>query len=109
AVAPENVASISAGCPELIVVGLDVAHFDALLANADVVAIGPGLGRSAWAWEVLGATVAAGKPLVVDADALNILAEDRMLRADSWILTPHPGEAGRLLGTSTAAVQADRL
>lgn len=109
AVAPENVASISAGCPELIVVGLDVAHFGALLETADVVAIGPGLGRSAWAWEVLGATAAAGKPLVVDADALNILAEDRTLRADSWILTPHPGEAGRLLGTSTAVVQADRL
>jgi len=109
AVAPENVASIAAGCPELIVVGLDVAQVGPLLASADVVAIGPGLGRSAWAWEVLGATVAAGKPLVVDADALNILAEDRTLRADRWILTPHPGEAGRLLGTSTAAVQADRL
>ncbi|MGD9597710.1 MAG: NAD(P)H-hydrate dehydratase [Steroidobacteraceae bacterium] len=109
AVAPENVAAISAGCPELIVVGLDVSQFAALLAQADVVAIGPGLGRSAWAWEVLGVTVAAGKPLVVDADALNILADDPSLRADSWILTPHPGEAGRLLGIETAAVQSDRL
>lgn len=109
AVAPENVAAISAGCPELIVVGLDVSQFAELLSRADVVAIGPGLGRSAWAWEVLGVTVAAGKPLVVDADALNILAEDPSLRADHWILTPHPGEAGRLLGTETAAVQADRL
>ncbi|MGE0582298.1 MAG: NAD(P)H-hydrate dehydratase [Steroidobacteraceae bacterium] len=109
AVAPENVAAISAGCPELIVVALDPSQFGALLARADVVAIGPGLGRSAWAWEVLGVTVAAGKPLVVDADALNILAEDPSLRADRWILTPHPGEAGRLLGTDTAAVQADRL
>ncbi|MBV6417243.1 MAG: Bifunctional NAD(P)H-hydrate repair enzyme Nnr [Steroidobacteraceae bacterium] len=109
AVAPENVAAISAGCPELIVVGLDVQQFAGLLARADVVAIGPGLGRSAWAWEVLGVTVAAGKPLVVDADALNILADDPSLRADSWILTPHPGEAGRLLGVETAAVQADRL
>lgn len=109
AVAPENVASISAGCPELIVVGLDVSQFGALLERADVVAVGPGLGRSAWAWEVLGVTVASGKPLVVDADALNILAEDRSLRAANWILTPHPGEAARLLGISTDAVQADRL
>lgn len=109
AVAPENVAAISAGCPELIVVGLDPSQFGALLARADVVAIGPGLGRSAWAWEVLGVTVAAGKPLVVDADALNILAEEQSLRAGNWILTPHPGEAARLLGTDTAAVQADRL
>ncbi len=109
AVAPENVAAISAGCPELIVVGLDVSQFGELLTRADVVAIGPGLGRSAWAWEVLGVTVASGKPLVVDADALNILAEDPSLRADHWILTPHPGEAARLLGTETGTVQADRL
>ena len=109
AVAPENVAAISAGCPELIVVGLDVPQFGELLERADVVAIGPGLGRSAWAWEVLGVTVTAGKPLVVDADALNILAEDQSLRAGNWILTPHPGEAARLLGIDTAAVQADRL
>lgn len=109
AVAPENVAAISAGCPELIVAGLDKPQFGALLASADVVAIGPGLGRSAWAWEVLEATLAAGRPLVVDADALNILAEHPSLRADDWILTPHPGEAGRLLGTDAAQVQADRL
>ena len=109
AVAPENVAAISAGCPELIVVGLDVPQFGELLERADVVAIGPGLGRSAWAWEVLGVAVTAGKPLVVDADALNILAEDQSLRAGNWILTPHPGEAARLLGIDTAAVQADRL
>jgi NAD(P)H-hydrate epimerase len=109
AVAPENVAAISAGCPELIVAALDMAQFRDLLARADVVAIGPGLGRSAWAWEVLGATVACGKPLVVDADALNILAEEPSLRAANWVLTPHPGEAARLLGTDTEAVQGDRL
>ena len=109
AVAPENVAAISAGCPELIVIGLDMTQFGELLARADVVAIGPGLGRSAWAWEVLGVTVASGKPLVVDADALNILAEDPTLRAANWVLTPHPGEAARLLATDTASVQGDRL
>ena len=45
---------------------------------------------------------------MLDADALNLLA-DRKLRRDDWILTPHPGEAGRLLGTSSAMVQGDRL
>lgn len=110
AVSPENLAPIATGCPELIVVALDrVEHLAESMAQADVIAVGPGLGRSAWAWEVLGAVLAAGKPLVVDADALNIIAEDASLRAPDWILTPHPGEAGRLLGTTTQAVQADRL
>ena len=46
-------------------------------------------------------------PLVLDADALNLLAAEPRQRTD-WILTPHPGEAGRLLGQTTAAVQRDR-
>jgi ADP-dependent NAD(P)H-hydrate dehydratase / NAD(P)H-hydrate epimerase len=48
------------------------------------------------------------RPLVVDADALNLLAEHPRARGD-WVLTPHPGEAARLLGTATAQVQADRF
>jgi NAD(P)H-hydrate epimerase len=55
----------------------------------------------------------SGLPMVVDADALNILAEGRVLpkaapRAN-WLLTPHPGEAARLLGVNTSDVQADRF
>ena len=84
------------------------AVLEPMLAGADVIAVGPGLGRDDWArrvWE----TVAGGRsPLVVDADALYLLAE-RPLRREDWILTPHPGEAARLLGSSTAAVQADRV
>ncbi|HEX6397634.1 MAG TPA: ADP/ATP-dependent (S)-NAD(P)H-hydrate dehydratase, partial [Steroidobacteraceae bacterium] len=52
----------------------------------------------------------ARRPLtVVDADALNLLALDPVKLPADWIITPHPGEAARLLGTDTAAVQADRL
>ena len=52
----------------------------------------------------------SGKPLVVDADALNLLAESGTAGArDDWILTPHPGEAGRLLGASAQEIQRDRL
>jgi NAD(P)H-hydrate epimerase len=47
-------------------------------------------------------------PLVVDADALNLIARDPVRRAD-WILTPHPGEAARLLGSDSRAIQADRF
>jgi NAD(P)H-hydrate epimerase len=56
----------------------------------------------------LGAVLDSGRPVVVDADALNLLATQPELRAD-WLLTPHPGEAARLLGIPVAAVQADRI
>ena len=47
--------------------------------------------------------------VVVDADALNLLAQDPQRLSADWIITPHPGEAARLLGIETRAVQADRL
>ncbi|HVI59215.1 MAG TPA: NAD(P)H-hydrate dehydratase [Luteimonas sp.] len=84
------------------------ADIDALLQAAGVVAIGPGLGQDAWGKDLLAAAVASGRPLVVDADALNLLAvAPRTLPGDT-VLTPHPGEAARLLGTSTREVQSDR-
>ena len=56
----------------------------------------------------IAAVLASDRPVVIDADALNLLA--RSPRTSSrWILTPHPGEAGRLLGSTTAEVQRDRL
>jgi len=79
-----------------------------LLSRATVVALGPGLGQDDWARGLLAAVLASSLPLVLDADALNLLAESGLRRAH-WILTPHPGEAGRLLGRSSADVQRDRL
>jgi NAD(P)H-hydrate epimerase len=73
-----------------------------------VVVIGPGFGRSGWAKSLLACVLETKLPLVVDADALNLLAAEGS-RRDNWILTPHPGEAGRLLQQTTAAVQADRF
>ena len=79
-----------------------------LHAAADVVALGPGLGQEAWGSGLHAALLEGDVPLVVDADALNLLAaQPRALRADT-VLTPHPGEAARLLSMSTAAVQAER-
>src|SRR5204863_442842 len=101
AVAPENVAPIAAGRPELICVALiDEAVLAEVLTRADVIAVGPGLGRSPWARAALDTVLASGKPLVIDADALNLLAESGAPAREDWILTPHPGEAGRLLGLS---------
>ncbi len=110
AVAPENVAAIAAGRPELICLALtgEAGLADAL-GRADVIAIGPGLGRSPWAREALEAVLATDKPLVVDADALNLLAELAVRPRADWILTPHPGEAARLRGVTTQEIQHDRL
>lgn len=110
AVAPENVAAISSGRPELICLQLtDASVLVEAIEKAEVIAIGPGLGRTPWASEALQAVLATDKPLVVDADALNLIAEAGAPPRDNWILTPHPGEAGRLLDISTEQIQADRL
>ncbi len=110
AVSPGNVAPISAGRPELICLGLENSdELNEAVEKANVIAIGPGLGRTEWARRALDAVLNSGKPLVVDADALNLVAEARTPARDNWILTPHPGEAGRLLGLKTDEIQNDRL
>jgi len=81
---------------------------DVCIERATIIAIGPGLGRSEWADAVFDRVLAAERPLVIDADALNLLAE-RPRRRDDWVLTPHPGEAARLLGRQSGEVQSARL
>ncbi len=104
-----NVAAIAAGRPELMTCAVESAEdLGPLLKKVDLIAMGPGLGQDAWAQSVFAAAMGAGKPLVVDADALHLVATSGVRRED-WILTPHPGEAARLLGTTAAVVQADRI
>jgi NAD(P)H-hydrate epimerase len=106
---PENVQAILEARPELMCRGIETAaDLEQMIAKASVLALGPGLGQDEWAQQLFAKALAAGKPLVVDADALNLLAKVPQSRAD-WILTPHPGEAGRLLSISSREVQADRL
>jgi ADP-dependent NAD(P)H-hydrate dehydratase / NAD(P)H-hydrate epimerase len=105
----ENVAAIISGRPALMCRGVaDGEQLSSLIERADVLAVGPGLGQDGWAQAMLNAALASDKAAVVDADALNLLA---LLprRGTRWILTPHPGEAGRLLGRQTAEIQRDRL
>lgn len=95
--------------PELMCHGVEKgSELAPLLERATVVAIGPGLGQSDWALDLLKTAFHSGLPLVADADALNLLAR-HPLKRENWILTPHPGEAARLLRNKAVAIQKDRF
>jgi len=95
--------------PEIMSHGVEtVEQLESLLNKIDVIAIGPGLGQTHWGQSLLSALQNVQKPIVVDADALNLLAQTP-IRFHNSILTPHPAEAARLLGSSTADIQADRF
>ncbi|MGV6827180.1 MAG: NAD(P)H-hydrate dehydratase [bacterium] len=79
-----------------------------ILARADVIAVGPGLGQREWGKAMWSQVCVSKLPLVVDADALNCLSLSPQ-RRDNWVLTPHPGEAARLLACATKDIQQDRL
>ena len=105
---PSHAAMLVASRPELMPHGVaTAAGLESLLERADVVAFGPGLGRSDWAQALFGYVATLSLPAVWDADALNLLAE-RPAAMEQRVITPHPGEAARLLGTTAASVQADR-
>lgn len=104
-----HASALTAAQPELMCHGIEAADDLAmLLKRADVVAVGPGLGQDGWGRSLMSKALDSRLPLVVDADALNLLAVEPMPRGN-WVLTPHPGEAGRLLARSTADIERDRL
>jgi NAD(P)H-hydrate epimerase len=106
---PEHAAHMWTAQPELMCHPVkEAVELTPLLQKASVVAVGPGLGQSDWSRQLFGMALECGKALVIDADALNQLAREPVSRPD-WILTPHAGEAGRLLGSTSQAVQADRF
>lgn len=96
--------------PDLMRVDVsDSEHLRSVLPSMSVLAAGPGLGMDDWAKACFELITNASQPMVLDADALNILAQDNKTITAPLILTPHPAEAGRLLGCSTTKVQADRF
>lgn len=105
----EHLAAAQARLPEVMSAALASANqLLALGAHASVWVVGPGLGQQAWGRSLLSAAAISDAPQVWDADALNLLALGAVQMPQGGVITPHPGEAGRLLGISTAQVQADR-
>lgn len=105
----EHVAPLIARRPEIMVHGVNSRQqLEPLMDRFNCIVVGPGLGRSAWSEQMLQVILATNLPLVVDADALNLIAEREATDRQNWIMTPHPGEAARLLGCQTMEIQRDR-
>lgn len=109
----EHVPAILSRYPEAMVHGVNSGQdLQPLLERADVIVIGPGLGQSYWGEQLLQQVMALNTPVLLDADALNILAKGRIkhnLSQRLSVITPHPGEAARLLNSDTLQLQNDRF
>lgn len=106
---PEHISAVLAERPEIMAHGMKTSQeLEPLLAKATMTVLGPGLGLDAWGKGLFETAIKTEKPLLLDADALTLLAETDLRRQD-WILTPHPGEAGRLLGKKSKDIQKDRF
>lgn len=110
---PEHVAGLNAAAPEVMAYGSNTASdIGALLASGRTLLMGPGLGKRPWGQALLQCGLQHQLPSVIDADALNLVAGlgVEILRSlPACVISPHPGEASRLLGVSVADVEADRL
>lgn len=104
----ENIGPLITARPELMVHELTAKSLEESLEWADVVVVGPGLGEQAWGKQALQKIENFRKPMLWDADALNLLAINPDKRHNR-ILTPHPGEAARLLNCGVAEIESDRL
>ena len=104
----QHAALLSVSRPELMSHGVeDHLQLKPLLTKASVIGVGPGLGQGDWGRAMLSTLLDCTQPMVVDADALNILAIEPAYK-DNWVLTPHPGEAARLLDSSVQEIEHDR-
>lgn len=106
---PEHVPAALTRLPEAMALGVSSANqLMGLLEKVSTLVVGPGLGQASWGRALLSAAANAPLPQVWDADALNLLASGFVHLPKACVITPHPGEAARLLDISTAEVQADR-
>lgn len=109
---PENVAPALGRLPEAMVRGVESGQdVSSLLDKASTIVVGPGLGQSAWSEQLYLMAMDSHLPMVLDADGLNWLARSsgERIKRNNWVLTPHPGEAARLLSCSVAEIQSNRI
>ncbi|HXD35947.1 MAG TPA: NAD(P)H-hydrate dehydratase, partial [Rhodanobacter sp.] len=106
----EHVFALNAARPELMTHAVDGPQtLEPMLERAGVLALGPGLGKGAWGHALWLTALDAGKPTVLDADGLNLLAREPRVFTTPTVMTPHPGEAARLLGVTVDDVERDRF
>lgn len=106
----DNLSAVNSARPELMPHAVHgPQELQVLLERATVLAVGPGLGQAAWGHALWLTALDSGKPLVLDADGLNLLAREPRRFTTQAVLTPHPGEAARLLSTTTADIEKDRF
>jgi NAD(P)H-hydrate epimerase len=106
---PEHANVLNSYHPEIMCHGVTKPdELDPLIKKARVIILGPGLGQTDWSKKMFEQVCKASLPLVIDADGLNLLADTKQFNKN-WVLTPHPGEAARLLQTTPQAIQQDRL
>lgn len=114
---PKHICAINAARPEIMCHGVnDANQLESLIEKSTAVVLGPGLGRESWGQKLWQKTLKllsetpSNKNLIMDADALHFLAENKsQMKKENWILTPHPGEAAKLLQKTSAEIQADRF
>jgi len=104
-----HAAQLSITVPEIMSHGVETLdELMPLIKRATVIAIGPGLGQSEWAKLLFARVLESDLPIIIDADGLNLLAEEEQ-SSQNWVITPHPGEAARLLKTDVGTIQSDRF
>ena len=109
---PEHAFFINSGRPELMCYGVETKEeLQELMVRASVIILGPGLGQSEWSRVMYAEAMDSILPKVIDADALNIMADIEKSQPfhDQTVITPHSGEASRLLGITSLKVQQDRF
>lgn len=105
---PEHIGVVASGRPEIMIYGISSAQeLEPLLAKSTIIVIGPGLGQSSWSEDLFYKALNAPQAKVVDADGLNLLAQNPSVFSN-WVLTPHAGEAARLLKTEITTIQMNR-
>lgn len=114
---PEHAMASLVRRPEVMVRGVSSAdELEPLLKDKTAVAIGPGLGKDEWGQSLLWKVLESDLPVLMDADALNIIAAtlagdnpEQFTPRENCVITPHPGEASRLLSCSIPDIAADRF